>query len=61
MRHVSLVCLLTTSALLTSSPLNAVPIHDWSVRHGGSSANIAYDVAVDGSGNIVIAGHFGIE
>ena len=58
MRHIPIVCLLTISALLESSSLNAVPVHDWSERFGGSNVNTAYDVAVDGSGNAVIVGTF---
>lgn len=58
MRHILLMCVLTISALLTSSPLNAAPVHDWSYRLGGPGMNTAYDVAVDGSGNVVVAGTF---
>ena len=58
MRHIPFMGLLTISALLTSSPLNATPAFDWSYRFGGPGINTSYDVAVDGSGNVVIAGTF---
>ncbi|HEX6789936.1 MAG TPA: FlgD immunoglobulin-like domain containing protein [Candidatus Krumholzibacteria bacterium] len=58
MRSMSIVCLLTLGALFGSTPLRAAPVHDWSKRLGGTNQNYAYDVAVDGSGNVVIAGTF---
>ncbi|HEU4366470.1 MAG TPA: HYR domain-containing protein [Candidatus Krumholzibacteria bacterium] len=58
MRHILLTRVLTISALLTSSPLNAMPVHEWSNRFGGTGLNTAYDVAVDGSGNVVVVGTF---
>ena len=58
MRHILFMCVLTTSALLTSSQPNAVPVHDWSRRFGGTNVDTAYDIAIDGSGNVVIAGTF---
>jgi FlgD Ig-like domain/HYR domain len=58
MRKVVFVGLLAISALLRSSPLHALPAHDWSHRYGGPNSNIGYDVAVDGSGNVVITGTF---
>jgi hypothetical protein len=58
MRKVVFVGLLTISAFLRSSPLHAVPAHDWSHRFGGANQNLGYDVAIDGSGNVVITGTF---
>jgi hypothetical protein len=52
------MCLLMASLVLTTSSPNAAPTLDWSNRFGGSSVNTGYDVAVDGSGNVVIAGTF---
>jgi hypothetical protein len=37
---------------------NSDGTHQWSRAFGGTSFDVAYDVAVDGSGNVVIAGYF---
>ncbi len=58
MRRVISTCLLTFSALLSASRLSAAPAHDWSYSFGGPGVNTAYDVVIDGSGNVVIAGTF---
>ena len=58
MRAIVPVCLLTISTVLLSSPLQAAPEHAWSYRFGGPSVNMSFDVAVDGSGNVVITGTF---
>jgi len=58
MRKFVVVCVLTMSALFGFSTLYAVPVHTWSTCYGGPGINTAYDVAVDGSGSIVIAGSF---
>lgn len=52
------VCLLTIGCLLSASSLNAAPVHDWSHCYGGPGINTAFDVAVDGNGNVAIAGSF---
>lgn len=57
MRYALFTSLLTIS-VLSSSPVNAAPAYDWSRRLGGPSSNTAYDVAIDGSGNVVIVGAF---
>jgi hypothetical protein len=56
--HRIMAWLLATSALLNVSPLNAAPAHDWSYSFGGPGANTAYDVAVDPTGGVVVAGAF---
>jgi hypothetical protein len=58
MRQFIPLCALTLSALLTTSDSHAVPVHEWSYRMGGTNTNIAHDVAVDGLGNIIVAGTF---
>ena len=42
----------------STSSLAAPPLHVWSERFGGGSIDIANTVAVDGAGNIVVAGEF---
>lgn len=56
--HRIMAWLLATSALLIVSPLNAAPAHDWSYSFGGAGTNTAYDVAVDATGGVVVAGTF---
>ena len=58
MRHILLVCLLMAGVLFEPSPVNADFAHDWSHCYGGPNVNFAYDVAVDGSGGVVIVGAF---
>ncbi|HXV12786.1 MAG TPA: HYR domain-containing protein [Candidatus Krumholzibacteria bacterium] len=58
MRKSVVVCLLAINAILAFSTVYAVPVHQWSTCFGGPGNNTAYDVAVDGSGNIVIVGTF---
>ncbi len=52
------VCLLTISSLFGFSTLSAAPVYDWSLGLGGPGTNTAHDVAVDGSGNVVVVGLF---
>lgn len=58
MRHILLLCLLTAGVLLDPSLVKAEFEHDWSHGYGGPNVNYAYDVAVDGSGGVVIVGSF---
>ena len=37
---------------------NASGVHQWSRRFGGTSADLGYAVAIDGSGNVVVTGAF---
>ena len=52
------VCLLTLGMIFNVSWVNAAPVHDWSRCFGGPSINTGFDVAVDGFGNVVVAGSF---
>ena len=56
--HRIMAWLLATSTLLNVSPLNAAPAHHWSYSYGGPGMNTAYDVAVDPTGGVVVAGAF---
>lgn len=58
MRKSVVVCLLTISSLFVFSAVSAIPFHVWSTCFGGAGNNTAYDVAVDGSGSIVVVGTF---
>jgi hypothetical protein len=58
MRRSLLTSLLTLNVLLVASRTNAAPSYDWSYGFGGPGMNNAYDVAVDGSGNVIVAGAF---
>ncbi|HET6348899.1 MAG TPA: FlgD immunoglobulin-like domain containing protein [Candidatus Krumholzibacteria bacterium] len=58
MRPLTLTCLLSAATLFASTPVNAAPVYDWGNRIGGQGVNNAYGVAVDGSGNVVVAGTF---
>ena len=58
MRRVLFACLTTLSVLLCTSQLMADPAQTWSYGFGGPGMNTGYSVAIDGSGNIVVAGMF---
>ena len=58
MRHVLLAWITTLNVLLDVSQLQAAPAETWSYGFGGPGLNNAYSVAVDGAGNIVVAGMF---
>jgi hypothetical protein len=58
MRPILLSCLVSGCALFVASPLNGAPAQTWSYGFGGPGMNTAYDVAVDNSGNVVVAGAF---
>ncbi len=37
---------------------NAAGVHQWSQRFGNTGSDVGYSVAVDGSGNVLVTGHF---
>ena len=59
MRPMPLASALMIGAVLTSSSLQAAPVYTWSHAFGGPGINTVCDVAVDGSGNVVIVGDTG--
>jgi FlgD Ig-like domain len=44
--------------LLASSPLQAVPVHQWSKGFGDAHYQVGGSVATDGSGNVIVTGRF---
>lgn len=48
----------TVGLLLASSPLQAVPVHQWSQRFGGGFDEGGNSVATDESNNIVVTGYY---
>ena len=54
----SVVLALVLTSIFVSHLWAAPPVHVWSQRHGGTSADEGTSVAVDGAGNVFVTGSF---